>query len=120
MQVFHTVTSHASPLFAGKAQRGYRAGRNTAAGAKLGSACLLIPVQGTGDHGDMKERRWSLTGWDVKASSPEIRTHSDVTAPETERGAGPQTETRLENRIQSLEIDPRQIQEEFIIHKIIS
>lgn len=36
----------------------------------------------------MKERRWSLTGWDVKVNSLEIRIYFDVIAFEIERGVG--------------------------------
>lgn len=44
---------------------------------------------------------------------------SNVAVTKTGRGTGPQIEMRLEERSQSPEIDPHQIQEEFVIHEII-
>lgn len=45
--------------------------------------------------------------------------HTNVTVTETACGAGPQIDTRLQEGIQSPEIDLHQIQEEFISHKTI-
>lgn len=45
--------------------------------------------------------------------------HTNVAVTETGCGAGPQIEMRLEERIQSPEIDFHQLQELFVIHEII-
>lgn len=113
------VTSHTLPLFTGEAQIVYGTGPSTPPVAELEfNWSLLIPGQGTGDHGEVS------AGGILESDRPECESqdcqrsgHTNVAVTERGCGAGPQIEMRLEERIQSLEIDPHQIQEDSSLTK---